>query len=346
MRVELLRLATIRLSSPPPRNVSRAPYTASNGLVVAVGHVDGLTGSGGGFAGGVVVAWPYESEKVRLGVSVTTPVAKVERLNDGRLVVPRAAREAAERAIADFADLLAVVHQCRRDLRSPRPAVALLPGPQDSDAARAAVGLAQEQVSRPSARLMPAADPADLSAALRDRQDGIQMLADALAEDSAVGRARELFRLFERAFGKGPSGCVGPMTELLAAGPRHDASAYSREEVVAWMNDLRPLAVHGDRRQDFARSPDLAPYIARIEWAAYDVLLHKQTWRTPSSTRRPLLVLTAVPAADGTQTVLLSRNATITVDHLDPHGVWPVDWEAQAHLEPPWVWRLPGQEKD
>ena len=197
--------------------------------------------------------------------------------------------KAAGAATGEFSDVLAVTHQCRRALRSPTPAVALVPGPGDPPACARASGLAQDWPARSSARLMPSTDPAQLAHSLRDRPDGVQMLADALAEDSAVARARKLFRLFERAFAKRPQ-------------------------------QLRPLAVHGDRRPAHARSADAASYIARLEWAAYDVLLHRSAWRGPLPDRRPLLTLAAVPAQDGSGTILLARGAAVAIDHLDAYG--------------------------
>lgn len=346
--MDLVRLATIRLSAPPPRAVAMTPYAAVNGVIVHVHSTDGTTDGADLQPGadGNVVVWPYEHDKVRVAVSATVAADPAPRLDGDRLVVPRGAREAAEAAIGEFSDVLAVTHQCRRALRSPTPAVALVPGPGDPPACARASGLAQDWPVRSSARLMPSTDPAQLAHSLRDRPDGVQMLADALAEDSAVARARELFRLFERAFAKGPSGCVGPLSEFLAAGPRHDASVYSREEVAGWMQQLRPLAVHGDRRRAHARSADAAPYIARMEWAAYDVLLHKSVWHGPLPDRRPLLTLAAVPAQDGSGTILLARGAAVAIDHLDAYGVWPVDWEARVQPPDTWIWRLPGQDAD
>ncbi len=79
-----------------------------------------------------------------------------------------------------------------------------------------ATGLAAPSLGGTGVRIMPPAMPHVISQdALQDRLDGVALLADSLSEDSAIARARELFRLFERAFRAGPSGCVDPLTSFL-----------------------------------------------------------------------------------------------------------------------------------
>lgn len=53
---------------------------------------------------------------------------------------------------------------------------------------------------------------------------------------------------------------------------------YASPEVDEWFK-LRPLVIHADRRDDYARSRDIEPYIGRMEFGAYDVLFNKATWR-------------------------------------------------------------------
>lgn len=69
--MELIRLATIRLSAPPPRAVGVGPYIAANGLLVRVENVDGLAEfeEESGADGGATLIWPYEHDKVRVAVS-------------------------------------------------------------------------------------------------------------------------------------------------------------------------------------------------------------------------------------------------------------------------------------
>jgi hypothetical protein len=294
----------------------------------------------------ITFAWPYEHEKVRVAVSATVDAGPPDLVAD-RLNVPDALRCMAESAIAEYADVLAIAHQCKRAIRSPQPAVALVPCSDDEhDTALGVVGLHHPGGGSTMARVMPPVVPGELAqAAFADRLDGLAMLADSLSENTAIARARELFRLFERAFRRGPSGCVAPLTTFLSTAPRHDASQYALGEVRHWLQQLRPEATHGDRRDSYARSADVAPYLSRMEYAAYDVLLNKATWRHSSATRRHGLYFMSAPGPQGA-IQLLRASATVTVDWLDPFGVHAIDFESRLQLPDDWVWRMPGQEPE
>jgi len=341
--VQLLRLATIRLSSPPPTTVSGTPYRASNGVTVTVSQLETPEAVPGAAGPGPTIAWPYEHTQARVMVEVLVD-AGAPQVRGDRLLVPPEPRICAEDAISEFADILAVLHQCRRTIRSPNGAtVALGPGGTGGDPPSGIHGLLPQVTVRPSARVMPVMEPAALAAATADRSDGLAMLADALFEEAAVGRVRELFRLFERAFARGPSKCIDPLSSFLQSSPRQDASKFDLDEVTAWMHELRPSATHGDRREEYARSADAAPYMARMEAAAYDVLLHKATWHDPSPARRQLINFMSVPGTRNAGSVLLQPGATVMVDWIDPFGIYPIDWERRCTINDPWVWRMPGQ---
>lgn len=292
---------------------------------------------------GPTIAWPYEHVQTCVMVSVLVD-AGAPQVQSDRLLVPQEPRICAERAISEFADILAVLHQCRRTIRSPKGVnVALGPGGTGGDPPTGIHGLLPPVTVRPSARVMPTIEPAALAAATADRSDGLAMLADALFEEAAVGRVRELFRLFERAFAQGPSKCIAPLTSFLRSSPRHDASKFNIDEITAWMHKLRPTATHGDRREEYARSADVAPYMARMEAAAYDVLLHKAKWRHPSSERRQLISFMSVPGIENTGSVLLQPGAMVMTDWIDPFGIYPIDWERRCTIDDSWVWQMPGQ---
>lgn len=340
--MQLLRLAVISLSSPPPTSVSGTPYRASNGVTVTVSRLETPEATPAPAGPGPTIAWPYEDTRSRVMVGALVD-AGAPQVEGTRLLVPREPRLCAERAISEFADVLAVLHQCRRTIRSPNGAtVALGPGGTGGDPPAGTQGLLPPVNVRPSARVMPVIEPTALAAATADRLDGLAMMADALFEDAAVGRVREFFRLFERAFARGPSGCIAPLTSFLQSSPRQDASKFDLDEITAWMQDLRPTATHGDRREEYARSADAAPYMARMEAAAYDVLLHKAAWHDPSSERRQWIRFMSVPGNGDTGSVLLRPGATVMIDWIDPFGSYPIDRERHSKVEDPWVWRMPG----
>lgn len=83
-----------------------------------------------------------------------------------------------------------------------------------------------------------------------------------------------------------------------------------------------------------------------MEYAAYDVLLNKATWRHPSATRRDRQNFMSAPGPHKRGIVLLRPGATMIADWLDPFGVHAIDWESRLQLPDDWVWRMPGQEDD
>jgi len=283
-----------------PRALARRPFRATNGVDV-ITHV--ITGIEQDLTDGpvvdpessITVAWPNEQVQVHVAVSATVDAGPPDRVSD-RLNVPDGPRCMAESAIAEYADVLAIANQCKRAIRSPQPAVALVPCSDEYPTVMGVVGLHQPGGGSTMARVMPPVVPSEFAqTALPDRLDGLAMLADSLSEDTAIARARELFRLFERAFRRGPSGCVEPLATFLSTAPWHDVSQYELDEVGHWLRQLRPEATHGDRRESYARSADVAPYLSRMEYAAYDVLLNKEQWRHPSSARRDQLHFMSAP---------------------------------------------------
>jgi hypothetical protein len=349
--VQLLRLATVRLAGPPPLAVDRVPYVASNGVEVRPDSVDGIPAGSPASeeappAGALTFYWPREDQRVRVGVFATVD-AGTPSIRNGRLDVPEEPRQRAEAAIGEFADLLAVIHQCRRSIRSPQPSVGLAPSSdEDSSKIGEVRGLNQRSTGRGAARVMPPTTPTEGSLALSDRFDGLALLADALSEDTAVARAREFFRFFELAFRQAASQCAPPLAAFLKSNPRHADLVFTTKEVSHWFDPLRAEATHADRRPSFLRSPDLEPYLGRLEIAAYDVLFNKTIWHHPSVARRTRQDFMSGISPDRNSVVVFQPNATLIANWIDPYNVYPVDHETTVTLQPPWIWRLPGQDDD
>jgi hypothetical protein len=342
-------MATVRLSRPRPLAFGRWPYTASNGVVVHVKVVDGVpadvTDQPLTLGTSPVIAWPREHEIARIGVAAVVPAGEPV-IVDGQLEVPEEPRAKAEAAIGEFADVLAIVHQCKRVLRSPQPCVALRAQTPEEEAAVAAVRILRPRWNKlAQARVMPPVVPEHLASVFSDRLDGLALLADSLAEDNAVGRSRELFRLFERAFRRGPGECVQPLTAFLRSHPNASTLGYEKSEVSHWLEKLRAEAVHADRRPSYARSPDLEPFLPRMEFAGYDVLFNKSRWRDPSSRRTDRQQFISGVSSDRESAVLFHPGATLMVDWIDHWGVHPIDFDARMDgLDEAWIWRLPGEE--
>lgn len=208
-------------------SVSDTPYRASNGVMVTLSGVEVPEASPPSGGPNPTITWPDEHTQTRIMVDVLVDAGSPQVRGD-RLLVPPEPRTCAEDAISEFADILAVLHQCRRTIRSPNGAtVALGPGGTGGIPPPGIHGLLPPVTVRPSARVIPVMKPAALAAATADRPDGLAMLADALFEEAAVGRVRELFRLFERAFARGrhsPSTRFPPFFSL-RRGRTHPSSA-------------------------------------------------------------------------------------------------------------------------
>jgi hypothetical protein len=173
--------------------------------------------------------------------------------------------------------------------------------------------------------------------------DGLGLLADALSEDTAVARAREFFRFFELAFRRAALQCAGPLATFLRSNPRHDVLGFTKDEVSYWFDPVRAEATHADRRPSFLRSPDIEPYLGRLEVAAYDVLFNKATWHHPSAARQARQDFVSGVSPDRTNVVVPQRPATLIANWIDPYNVYPIDHETSVTLQPPWIWLLPGQ---
>jgi hypothetical protein len=293
--------------------------------------------------GGPRMVFTESRHKSVLLVQVHTATGPPTIDEAGLITVPEAARRKAERAIVEYADLLGVVYQCKRTIFSPDPCVAVYPaGPEE--VLDGCSGLQAPIVTRPRTIVLPALRPeSPYRDLLGDRLDGLALLADSLAEDGAVGRVHDLFRLFERAFARGPSGCAAPLTQFLATASR--PLEYSKSEVKDWFHRLRSIVTHADRREEYARGPDVEPHLARMELAAYDVLFNKATWRDPAANRRAGMEFKGGIDPDGT-VVLFTQDAPVVLTWLDPFGVFEIYKAAKITVSPPGISRMLGVSSD
>jgi hypothetical protein len=248
----------------------------------------------------------------------------------GRVIVPDEYRRRAEAAIEEFADVLAVAHQCRRTIRSPTTCVALTP--EVAGEFGSATELSYDPVSRQSgARLLPELCADKVPGAIAGRPEGLRLLASALSEESPGGRARELYRSIEAAFGDAIGALKIPLHEFLKTTPY--AMKFTKKETDHWVA-MRGATMHGDR--SIASNAAIAPYLDRLQWAAYDLVLHKENWGMKDPARRPGLPILSGPRADGS-VVIFYPSATIPVEFMDPFGVYVIDRRVQANPGGPGV---------
>ncbi len=345
----LTRLATIELNRPAPSRLGRWTLQASNQVAVTVSMIQGaedITTAPAPQPAGLSFAWPYERTSARLAVAATVPAGAVQVDSDHLAAIPDQPRLMAEAAILEYADLLGVTYQCRRVVRSPKPCVALSgEDDQERDTLKAATGLRAPLRSRPRAVLLPEMlAGSSIGVTVVDRLDGLALLADALSEDGPVGQVHDLFRVLERAFATGPVSCIDPLLALLQAGPVD--LGWSRDEIADWFLRLRPEVTHADRRPVYARAADVAPHLGRIEYAAYDVLFNKETWRTTDGARRNAILLGAGIERDGDTMRIQRPDVTIVMPWIDPFGVFPIDFDFTVQASGEALTAMPGYTAD
>jgi hypothetical protein len=268
--------------------------------LVRFAYVDPRTAfeKAGSFAVGDVeiVTWSNPDE-VPLLVSATVQLQEQPDVENGVVSVPREPRRQAERALETATRILTIATGSDSVLSSPNLAVAFR---ADDESERN--WLAGQTEIAGFTRLIAEPDfvpGVDLSvvAGLGDRLDGVALLSEAVASQRMLGRFRDVIRVFERAFTKSSDRLVPPLAELLSQRP---VLAYSKTEVKRWITQ-RHRATHADRLEhEPALEADVRRFIARILLAAYEVVLNKRRWGSPSTERRDLWTPRAGP--------------------LDPHG--------------------------
>ena len=326
--MELHRFAVIGLSDPTPPRVLMLRYRSTHGLEVMVDHLQGtepsyetsdLTA-----VAGLGVRWTEAGHQAAaVGVHCTVGGLPATQDATGRVAVPDGPRRRAEAAIEEFADVLAVAHQCRRTIRSPQTCLALAPEAAGEFGVATALSLG-ERSRQSEARLLPELCADQVAELMWGRVGGLRLLASALSEESPGGRARELYRLIEAAFGDGIGALKKPLYEFLDTAPQ--SMNYSKRETDGWVS-IRGKVMHGDRYA--ALDSDVVPFLGRLLWAAYDLLLHKRNWGRKDALRRVGLAMLAGPTGDGSITIFHPA-ATLMVEFMDTFGVYPTDRRAKV----------------
>lgn len=248
-----------------------------------------------------------------------TGLLRVNETNE--IVIPPDIISRIDKAIESAANLISVFEHSKRAISSPMPPVAFLP---EDDAERkwldSTAGI--NPLGAPILGVKFKLDPS-LQTSVSDRLDGVALLAEAKAQEHPAGAFHELIRLFERAFILSSSSLVPPLGKFL----EESHQGYTTEEVQEWLVDIRHPATHADRRDDFVAERGIRPVVRRMTQAAYDVLLNKLEWRSPSVTRRDVWKPeggTAVPR--GHKIFLAGKTpATFQATIMDAFESYPVN---------------------
>jgi hypothetical protein len=225
-----------------------------------------------------------EAGRWHLAVARVTLPCLPKRTSEGGVVVPERERQTARLALETAANIASLGLGCRRELSSPNPYVAF-----EAQSDEEQVWLAEsselhgglEGVSNQSIQHRLDLESEEQLSSLSDRWDGVALLSEAITATRATGRFIDFMRLFERAFRMSAPRLEEPLVAFL-----DQRFCYSSDEVHHWTTTMRGSATHADQRAEFLIEPDVRPYLARVEQAAWDVLMNKLTWRDPTTTRR------------------------------------------------------------
>jgi hypothetical protein len=254
---------------------------------------------------------------------------KVTAANE--VVVPAVERGRLERALETTANLVAVFESAARTISSPFPCIAFRAETPDARDRLAQLEGVHGQGRLQVVQQVYVSIPLEVGSSLSDRFDGVALLAEAYAQTHALGRYRDLVRLFERGFALPAARVWTPLLEFL-----DDRYGYTEPELSEWSRARDP-ATHADARAEFALEPDVWKLIPRLEQAARDVLANKEAWRDPSPARRDAWEPTAwTSSAAGAAKVRRSTAGTVGGKILDEFGVYPCDFK-QVTL-PPELW--------
>jgi hypothetical protein len=230
-----------------------------------------------------VMSATCDANGVALFVCSDIQLSEFPTADEDRMVeIPDRPRRLTEKAIDAAANLVAAATGHARSVTSQNLPVAFYAeSDEDREFLRAQAGIKGLERGVGFGRMSVRVTAEDAKA-LRDRESGIALLAEALSQDHFGGRYRELLRVFEAAFAESDNKLVVMLAEFLARRPR---LGYTKAEVKRWVTGRRGRAVHADRSAPLVGA-DLGDVVDRMLLAAYEVLFNKKNWHSYDAARR------------------------------------------------------------
>jgi hypothetical protein len=259
-------------------------------------------------------------EEAEILVAALVPLTGPPTLTEtGEVEVPRQARLRAEAAIESAANHISVFRGLPCRIVSPRLPVAFHSKDlSELQPLRDAGGIAEGDLFVAADLFTLRLDPVLISD-LDDREDGVALLASALATTDLSTRYRGLLRFFERAFARSSNRLVVCLADFLGDRP---ILRYTKPEIKRWVIKLRGRAVHADRDHRLLVAADYRPVVHRMLFAAYDVLLNKCDWHSPDGARRTVWSPTHGPRAEGGMVAVQGTVGAVAMEMLDCYGAF------------------------
>ena len=283
----------------------------------------------------IKVKQPDDSEK-RFRSLVFTQVPMdhwPEVTDDNAILISEDLRQSAEVVIEIAANTMAVANNCSRSIASPTPYVFIYENEDEKKWLDKTSGFNLENIAYASAKQTISIEETGITL-LRDRLDGVALLAEALSHKQPMGKYHEYIRFFERAFKLTYQKIEKKLSQFLVKGDQN----YTRAEVKHWF-DLRDLATHADIDKHFALESEIRPYISRMEQAAYDVLMNKKVWHNSSRERRSVWKpATSIISPTIDLSITRGKEASFSFQLLDGFGSYPMDLSAILKSPPKEWW--------
>ena len=280
---------------------------------------------------------------VLVAAESTVQPHQLETLPDAKLAIVDEARRTLEHAIETSVDLVAVSLFAARNILSPTPCVALVAddAAEEEQLRNASALVPSQPYGTPSMASGPELAPGWVSL-MRDRPEGVKLLAEGLAHQHPTGRFHEFVRVFERAFAASSKHLVPPLARFLSG----TFLSFSETEVRTWINDIRHRSIHADGKiqTSMAFDSDVRPVLGRVQLAAYDVLFNKANWHDQTDARRDVWtpVCGGLGGSGGDVFLTQGQDASLTFQVLDPFGAFPLEFGA-VWTEIPHEWWIGGQ---
>jgi hypothetical protein len=211
------------------------------------------------------------------------PLKTMPELNeDGGIILPAAQIATSVQLVEHLLDLMSIASRSSRALTSPRAPVGLLAETDQElnwlERTAGIIGLNAVDIRSEHHHHV---DIHGITQTLvSTRPDGVASLADVYSQSWPAGRYRELVRFFELAFALPTGRLSGPFISFL----RGNEFGFTGAEVHAWLS-TRGQVIHADRGSNPESMTRVIKYVARMELAALDLLLHKKEWHSPSAER-------------------------------------------------------------
>lgn len=239
------------------------------------------------------------------------------------LIIPKKILNELEECIEIAINLVSVADGSSKTITSANPTIGLS-AELDKEDVLAVLKQIKKVKSSPMTVSIDLADriSEEVMGMLMDREEGVQILAEAISQTNTTGKFREYTRVFERAFRLSGKQLAEPLEKFL-----NKRFNYSRQEIDSWIK-VRDNLTHADERSSkkLAFEKDTLIIEGRVKQAAYDVLLNKKNWRKKDTIRSEnYLPYAGTTSNSGDMYIVRGTGLQMKVQMFDNFGSYPMN---------------------